>query len=122
MSAYATVEELADALRVQVSTTNTPKLQACVDAAAAEIDHAVDWRPVGDPPEVPDPPYEADDPRLALLNRVNVVRGVEWWKANDAAYGVIGYSEVTGALQAPRDGFGRHAWALAPCKQRWGLA
>ena len=115
--AYATTDELAAALRVRATDENSPALQACLDAAAAEIDHDVDWT---DPTE--DPHYPEGDARLALLNRVNLVRGVEWWKANDAAFGLIGYSEVTGALQAPRDGFSRHAIGLTPCKQKWGLA
>jgi hypothetical protein len=62
------------------------------------------------------PPQE-----LALANRVNVLRGVEWYKSNDAAFGVIGFEE-TGALQAPRDGFNRHAYTLSPLKRQWGLA
>ena len=115
--AYAEVDDLAAALRVRVTPENTPALQACLDAAAAEIDHDVDWK---DPTETPH--YPEGDQRLALLGRTNIVRGVEWWKANDAAFGVIGYSEVSGALQAPRDGFARHAVTLTPCKQRWGLA
>ena len=55
------------------------------------------------------------------LNRVNILRGVEWWKANDAAFGVIGFDE-TGALQAPRDTFARHGRALVPLKQQFGVA
>jgi hypothetical protein len=117
--AYATVDELAQALRLTGGATpeNTPTLQACLDAAAVEIDHAVDWRPVPEPPVEPPPEL----PGLPLLNRVNVLRGVEWWKSNDAAFGVIGFDQ-TGALQAPRDGFARHARTLAPVKQQFGIA
>ena len=106
--AYATVAELAQALRVIAGPGNTPVLQACLDAAAEEIDHAVDRL---------EPIPEGD----ALANRVNVLRAVEWFKANDAAFGVIGYAE-TGALQAPRDGFARHVYALTPLRQKWGVA
>jgi|SRR5262245_32849867 len=121
---YATVDELAAALRIRVTPENTPALQACLDAAQAEIDHEVDWRPAVNPliAGVPFLPYDEGDRRLALLNRVNLLRGVEWWKSNDAAFGVIGYNETTGALQAPRDGFNRHAAALLPCKQQWAVA
>ena len=108
--AYATVDELAQALRVIVTPGNTPTLEACLEAAAGEINHAVDR-----PPEEPIP---VGDP---LANRVNVLRGVEWFKSNDAAFGVIGYDQ-TGALQAPRDGFNRHAYTLAPLKRRYGIA
>ena len=107
---YATVDQLAAALRIRVTAENTATLQACLDAAAAEIDHDVD--------RLPDDPVPAGDP---LANRVNLLRGVEWWKANDAAFGVIGFDQ-TGALQAPRDGFNRHAYTLTPLKQQWGLA
>jgi hypothetical protein len=106
--AYATVDELAAALRVRVTAENTTGLQRCLDAAADEIDHAVD--------RVDTMP--TDDP---LANRVNIVRGVEWWKANDAAFGVLGVSD-TGTLQAPRNTMRRHQSALLPLKQQWGVA
>jgi hypothetical protein len=106
--AYATVDELAAALRVRVTAENTAGLQRCLDAAADEIDHAVD--------RVDTMP--TDDP---LANRVNIVRGVEWWKANDAAFGVLGVSD-TGTLQAPRNTMRRHQSALLPLKQQWGVA
>lgn len=105
---YATVDELAAALRITVTAANTASLQACLDAAAAEIDHAVDRL---------DPIPDGD----ALTNRISILRGVEWWKSNDAAFGVIGFDE-TGALQAPRDGFARHERALVPLKQQFGIA
>jgi len=106
--AYASVDQLAAALRITATVENTPALQACLDAAASEIDHAVDRTnpiPSGD----------------ALAERVNILRGVEWWKSNDAAFGVIGFDQ-TGALQAPRDGFARHARTLVPLKELFGVA
>lgn len=111
--AYATVAELAAALRITVTTANTAGLQACLDAAAEEIDHSISRDP---DPLVPDPV----DPADPLANRVNILRGVEWFKSQDAAFGVIGMAE-TGALQAPRNGFRRHAATLVPLKQRWGV-
>lgn len=108
--AYASPDELAAALRVRVTAENAAALQACLNAAAVEIDHDVDREL--------DNPIPPDDP---LAGRVNLVRAVEWWKATDAAFGVIGFDQ-TGALQAPRDGFARHAAALTPLKQRWGVA
>lgn len=106
--AYATVEELAEALGKRVTPELTPKLQKCLDAAAVEIDHYIDAT-------------DATAPDDALANRVNLLRGVEWFKSNDAAFGVIGYSD-TGSLQAPRDTFARHGRSLVPLKQKWGLA
>lgn len=108
--AYATPEELADALNVRLTPANTAAMQACLDAAAAEIDHETD--------RLDTDPIAPDDP---LANRVNIVRAVEWWKSNAAAFGVIGFDQ-TGTLTAPRDGFSRHAYALTPLKQQWGIA
>lgn len=108
--AYASVEELAGALGIRLTTENTAPLQACLDAAAIEIDHTI--------AATEDAPI---DPTNALANRVNLVRGVEWWKANDAAFGVIGFDQV-GSLQAPRDSFSRHQKSLVPIKQRFGVA
>ena len=85
--AYATVDELAAALRITVTAGNTAGLQMCLDAAAEEIDHAIDRLD----------PVPAEDP---VANRVNILRGVEWFKANDAAFGVLGFDE-TAPTHAP---------------------
>jgi len=106
--AYATVDELAAALRITVTTANQAGLQACLDAAAIEIDDAVDR-------------LDPIDPANPLANRVNLIRGVEWWKSNDAAFGIIGMSD-TGALRAPKDPFVRHAAALLPLREQFGVA
>lgn len=108
--AYATVEELAAALRIRVNAENTPTLEACLSAAAAEIDHEIDRVDVVE-----------DAVQLALANRVNVLRAVEWFKSQDAAFGVIGFDQ-SGVLTSPRDGFARHAYTLTPLKQQWGIA
>jgi hypothetical protein len=230
--AYATVDELAAALRVSVTAGNTAKLQSCLDAAAAEINHDIDlaleegtvhppapylfststlatdpgpgrvrYNKANTPPtsmlyidpldangvdhtaglqeattsdviefadavnfdiwerfQLTDPAIsntgwftlpvgflsastekldrtEGNDLavltlrparllpplELALAKEVNILRGVEWYKSNQAAFGVIGFDE-TGALQAPRDGFARHAYTLSPLKKQWGIA
>ena len=106
--AYATVDELAAELHIRAIPENEPKMEACLDAAAVEIDHDVD-RPVDDP-------IPADDP---LANRVNLLRAVEWHKAQDAAFGVIGTGPM-GDLQAPRDGFNRHAYYSHPAQAEMG--
>lgn len=224
--AYATVDELAAALRISVTAGNTAALQSCLDAAALEINSAVDVPPgslaggrwlystvtaAADPgagylrldkgslPAVKKlyvDPVDADNVdraaglvtvttddlvdirdyatsvdwaryvvtgaaidhagwievplnydtgsgtlvltqaepvllsglrpsvqignRLALAKRVNILRGVEWWKSNDAAWNVL--SDVSGALRLPRNTFARHAAALLPLKQRWGIS
>src|SRR5215831_19857080 len=99
--AYATVDELAAKLKIRVTPENTPALQACIDAAAVEIDHHIDVS--ADSPAV--------DPADPLAGQVNLARAVEWWKAADATFGVVGFTD-TGALQAPKNTFARHALNL----------
>jgi hypothetical protein len=109
--AYTTVQELAEFVRQPTwATTRTADLQACLDAATIEVDHAID-RPAEAPLPITDP----------LAGRVCLVRAAEWLKQNDVMFGVVGFAE-TGALQAPRDSFARHARELVPLKLRWGLA
>lgn len=106
---YATPAELAGALNIMVTEANESALDACLDAAATEIDHhlAADT-------------YVFDvDP--GLLNRVNINRAIEWWKAPDAYNGNVGIEE-TGVLVTPASGFDRHAALLLPYKASWGLA
>jgi hypothetical protein len=107
--AYATIDELAAALRTPVTPDNTAILQRCLDAAALEIDDAL-CRPADDPVDPLDP----------LVHSVNLMRGVEWWKANDAAFGFLGSGED--ALRLPRSTFARHAAALTPARRAWGIA
>jgi hypothetical protein len=108
--AYATVDQLAGALRVTVTAKNSDLLTQSLDAAAQEIDHHC-ARHVDDP-------IAADDP-LAVM--VNVARGLEWYKANDSAFGAVGFADV-GVLAAPADPFARHARTLIPLKQQFGVA
>jgi hypothetical protein len=109
--AYATVDDLASALHIKITEEKTPALERALDAAAAEIDQDLD-RLAEDP--LPDPPP-------AAIVQTNIDRAVEWWKAADAAYGIVGV-EDTGAIRAPKDGFARHAQNISAYKQRWGIA
>lgn len=106
---YATIDDLAAALHIRVSAENTPALQRALYAAASEIDQDLD-RVVGLP-----------DPAPSAIVQTNIDRGVEWYKAADAAYGIVGVEE-TGAIRAPKDGFSRHSQNISRYKQRWGLA
>lgn len=107
--AYATAEQLAEALRIRVTTANQELLDDCLAAAAEEIDADLDrTEPLPSPPP-------------AAVRRCNVNRAVEWFKASDAAYGIVGFEQV-GLLHAPRDGFARHAVSITPWKQQWGVA
>jgi antitoxin component HigA of HigAB toxin-antitoxin module len=105
---YATVDELAEALRIRVTPENTATLTDCLDAAAEEIDAFLDLlAPLAAPPP-------------AAVVRTNVNRAVDWFKAADAAFGVIGFSD-TGALKVPTNGFARHASSIVALKQQWGV-
>ena len=106
--AYATAAQLAEALEIRATTENSGLLGDCLDAAAAEIDHFLEGAPMVSPP----PP---------LVVRTNVNRAVEWFKAPATYNGGVGY-EATGVLAAPTSGFERHAAALLPYKQHWGIA
>jgi len=108
--AYATVADLVLALHTRVTPETEPALQACLDAAAGEIDGFLDRL---EPFQEPYPPE---------VVRANVNRAAEWFKATDAAQGSVGYNE-TGTLDMPLgDGFGRHAWTVAHLKEQWGAA
>jgi hypothetical protein len=109
--AYCTIAEVAEALHTRVTPTNTALLQSCVDAAAEEIDAALDRLPGDDIAPTPDSP--------ALVNRDNVLRAVQWYKANDVAVGGGGYAEV-GLLNAPTKSF--EPMSRIPFKQQWGVA
>lgn len=106
--AYATVEQLAEALEIRVTTENAILLRDCLQAAAVEIDHFLEGTPIV-------------VPALAPIVRTNVNRAVEWYKAPATYNGGIGFSE-TGVLNAPTSGFERHAAALLPFKTQWGVA
>lgn len=108
---YASLEDLAQAVRVQVTDKNREQLQRCVDAASIEIDH---WLGAN----LLDPDSAAGSP---LAAEVCIARGTEYWKASDAIFGVLGF-DGAGVLTAPRDGFSRHAATLMPLVQTFGIA
>jgi hypothetical protein len=105
--AYATAEMLAVALETRVTPANQALLDACLEAAATEIDHTL---------------YGSDitNPAPELVVRTNVNRAVEWFKAPATYNGGVGF-ETTGILPVPSSGFERHAAALLPLKSSWGV-
>lgn len=106
--AYATPQELADALEVRLTPENEKVLNDCLEAAADEIDHCLN---------------DADSiwPADAIVVRTNVNRAVEWYKAPAAYNGGVGFADV-GLLATPTSGFERHAAALLPLQTSWGVA
>jgi hypothetical protein len=111
MTAYATVEQLAAALRIRVTAENTDSLQSKLDATAVEIDQYLD-RPAEDP--LPDPPP-------AGVVEANILMAVDGWKAADAAFGVIGFEQI-GAIRVSPDQIARVEGLLVPYKVRWAVA
>jgi len=110
VTAYAGVEDLKLALHKQRATPEEEVvMQRCLDAAAAEIDAFLDRV---------DP---LPDPAPAEVTETNISRAVEWFKASDAAYGMVGFQDI-GVLKAPVDGFNRHAADIGHLKQQWGVA
>ncbi len=107
--AYATAEQLAEALEIRVTPDNQPLLDDCLAAAATEIDGFLTDCDVDDPTTMP------------IVSRTNVNRAVEWYKAPATYNGGVGSVE-TGTMAAPSSGFDRHAAALTPLRTRWGLA
>jgi hypothetical protein len=108
VAAYATPDELAQALRVPVTVKNSELLQWCVDAASAQIDHDADRLDI---------PIPADDP---IAHMVCIGHGVELFKLNDAAFGAVGFDN-TGVLTAPRDTFARWSAMLVALKVQFGV-
>jgi hypothetical protein len=109
--AYCTIDELAAALRLTVDANNTPRLTACVNAAAEEIDAAHDRITPGDLAQAPDSP--------PLVNRDNLFRAVQWFKANDVALGQGGSADQ-GILLAPPESYVPQS--NVPYKEQWGIA
>ena len=105
--AYATPDDLANALEIRLTPENTGVLDDCLEAAAAEIDHCLEGT-------------DMITPAPALVARTNVNRAVEWYKAPAAYNGGVGFGD-TGTLEAP-SGFERHAAALLPLQTSWGVA
>src|SRR5262245_4322457 len=110
--AYATVEELAAALRVRLPPANTASLQQKLDAAAVEIDAYLDRDP-SDPLPVPPPPNVVE---------ANINAGVDLAKAADAAFGIVGLSDIGALRVSSADAVARQAGLLTPHKTRWGIA
>lgn len=108
--AYATADDLASALgNPRLMPDGQEVLDACLDAAATEIDHSLDRV---------DP---LPDPVPGIVVRTNINRACEWYKAPDHANGGVGFDQI-GTIDTPSSGFERHAKAIRPLKQQFGVA
>ena len=106
--AYATPQDLADALEIRLTPENTGVLNDCLEAAAAEIDHCLEGT-------------DMITPAPAIVARTNVNRAVEWYKAPAAYNGGRRVRRHRHPRQPP-SGFERHAAALLPLQTSWGVA
>ena len=109
---YATPAQLAHALHMRYPTTDIEKdaaLQRAIASSSAEIDQELNRV------------YPLPDPVPDLIVQTCINRAVEWFKAADAAFGIVGV-EDTGVVRTPKDSFARHAQNIQPYKQQWGLA
>lgn len=105
---YATVDELAEILRVSAST-NWQALRRSIEAASDEIDSELGREdPFNSPP--------------ALIRTVCLDRAVEHWQQMKAPFGIIGLGSEAGATFTGHDTWSRHANKLAPYKESWGIA
>ena len=105
---YATVGELATILQVN-ATSNALALERVLIAAAGEINSETGRT-------------DLSGWELELAAQVNLARAEELWKQMKAPWGLIGLDSELGATRIARDTFERHAHALAPLKQEWGIA
>lgn len=112
--AYATVDELARRLGLASPTTaQTDQAQACLDAAAQEIDSWLGWLTTGTPTDL-------TDGQTALLEIVNVDRAAEHWRLTP--FGALGQGPELPMVLTSRDSWYRHSRKLASLQTSWGVA
>lgn len=109
--AYAEPAELARILQLSnPSAAQSEALQRVLDAAAIEIDSYL-----GRLDPLP-------DPTPALVVEVNLERAVEHWKQEQSPFGIVILGGESPPGYSGRNSWSRHAQALLPLKQSWGVA
>lgn len=117
---YATVEQLANLVKVN-ATTKEADLTRVLETAAGEIVSEIGWAPA-DPVATDDLPTNWTSAQvLALCESVNLERGQDLWQLEQVPVGVLGLGGET-PLVAPRNSWDRHAHRLSPIKKEWGIA
>jgi hypothetical protein len=111
ITAYATVTELAAALKIRTPTdAQRDAMERALLAAAGEINSEID--------------LAADAGlsgwQVALAAEVNLARAMEHWEKTP--FGLIALGVDVPAERTARDSWDRHAHKLAPLKGQWGLA
>lgn len=110
---FASITELLAILGVRdPSTAQEEKAQRCLMAAALEIRKELDLAA----------DQELDGFGAAVCAQVNLVRGAELWKEEEAQFGILGIGSDLGATYIAKDTWAKHAIKLAPLKGQWGFA
>ncbi len=107
--AYIDADTLAAVLKVN-ATARADDLERVLEAAAGEIDSEIGYT-LG---------VSDDAWKLALAAHVNLERARDLWELELVPVGIIGLGGET-PLIAPRNSFERHANALLPLKNTWGI-
>jgi hypothetical protein len=111
---YATVEELAQLLRVS-ATQRHASLMRVLKAAADEIDSEVGATDIaGRTTPYSNPP--------AVAREVNMERAVEHWQQMQSPFGVLGLGSEVGGTYTANDSWNRHAHKLAVLRGSFGIA
>lgn len=111
---YATVEELANLVRVRSADRHVSLLRVLA-SAAQEIDSEIGTVDINGT----ELPYGAPP---AIVSEVNLERAVEHWNQMQNPFGVIGLGDMGAATYTARDSWDRHAHKLVVLKKDWGMA
>lgn len=109
---YTTTEELARVLKIATPTDDqTAAMVRVLTAAYVEILSEID---------LADGVTLTDD-QTQIAAEVNLERGVEHWRDEESAFGIIGLGDV-GPIYTARNSWERYAFKLVPLKNQWGIA
>jgi hypothetical protein len=109
--AYADVEELARILQLASPTpAQLVAMQRVLDASATEIDA---YLARTEPLVEPYPP---------LVVEVNLERAVDHWKSEQSPFGIVALGGEAPPSYSGRNSWRRHAAALLPLKEAFGVA
>lgn len=109
---YTTTDELARVLKIATPTDD--QINAMVRVLTAAYVEIMSEISLADG-------VTLSDDQTAIAAEVNLERGVEHWRDEESAFGIIGLGDV-GPIYTARNSWERYAFKLAPLKSRWGLA
>lgn len=109
--AYATAEELADLLHVNVDDRRSA-LERVLNTAAYEINQEI-GRSIDN---------DLEGWELDLAAEVNLERAVEHWRQMQSPWGLVAMVGDTVPAFTQSETWQRHAHKLAPLRQSWGIA